>query len=39
MRTSGYKDNPTVAFFELFNEPTEYNGTLCTCTWTQWKED
>jgi endoglucanase len=33
-----YKDNATVAFFELFNEPTHYNGTLGTCTWTQWKE-
>src|SRR5687768_12425815 len=33
-----YKDNPTVAFFELFNEPTDYLGTLGTCTWNQWKE-
>ena len=33
-----YKDEPTVAFFELFNEPTVYNGTLGTCSWTQWKD-
>jgi endoglucanase len=33
-----YKDNSTVAFFELFNEPTDYHGTLGTCTWSQWKE-
>jgi endoglucanase len=33
-----YKDNTTVAFFELFNEPTTYNGQIGTCTWPQWKE-
>lgn len=33
-----YKDNATVAFFELFNEPTLYQGQLGTCTWEQWKE-
>lgn len=33
-----YKDNTTVAFFELFNEPTTYRGQLGTCTWAQWKE-
>jgi endoglucanase len=33
-----YKDEPAVAFFELFNEPTVYNGQLGTCTWAQWKE-
>lgn len=33
-----YKDNVTVAFFELFNEPTEYNGQLGLCSWSQWKE-
>jgi hypothetical protein len=32
-----YKDNTTVAFLELFNEPTVYNGRLGTCTWAQWK--
>ncbi len=33
-----YQGNNTVAFFELFNEPTTYNGQLGTCTWAQWKE-
>lgn len=33
-----YKTEPTVAFFELFNEPTIYNGQLGTCTWAQWKD-
>lgn len=33
-----YKDEPTVAFFELYNEPTVYNGQLGTCTWQQWRE-
>jgi endoglucanase len=33
-----FKGNNTVAFFELFNEPTVYNGQLGTCSWTQWKE-
>jgi aryl-phospho-beta-D-glucosidase BglC (GH1 family) len=32
-----YKGNSTVAFFELFNEPTVYNGQLGTCSWTDWK--
>jgi endoglucanase len=32
-----FKGNTTVAFFELFNEPTLYNGELGTCTWQQWK--
>lgn len=32
-----YKDNTTVAFFELFNEPTIQNGQLGQCTWAQWK--
>ena len=32
-----YRDHTTVAFFELFNEPTVYNGRLGTCTWAQWK--
>lgn len=32
-----FKDNPTVAFFELFNEPTVMNGQLGTCTWAEWK--
>ncbi len=33
-----YKDESTVAFFELFNEPTVYNGQLGICTWADWKE-
>ena len=33
-----YKDNPTVAFFELFNEPTTYGGKLGDITWAEWKE-
>ncbi|MBD0259819.1 MAG: glycoside hydrolase family 5 protein [Cytophagales bacterium] len=32
-----YKDNPTVAFFELFNEPTVMSGKLGDCTWPEWK--
>jgi len=33
-----YKGNNTVAFFELFNEPTTYNGQLGTCSWADWKQ-
>ncbi|MCB0534579.1 MAG: glycoside hydrolase family 5 protein [Saprospiraceae bacterium] len=33
-----YKAEPTVAFFELFNEPTTYHGQLGVCSWAQWKE-
>lgn len=33
-----YKNNNTVAFFELFNEPTLNNGELGTCTWGEWKK-
>ena len=32
-----YKDNSTVAFFELFNEPTTSGGKLGDCTWAEWK--
>lgn len=32
-----FAGNPTVAFYEIFNEPTLYNGTLGECTWPQWK--
>ncbi len=32
-----YGTNSTVAFYELFNEPTTYNNTLGTCTWEEWK--
>lgn len=38
MMSKHYKGNNTVAFFELYNEPTTYNGQLGTCTWSQWKE-
>lgn len=33
-----YKGNTTVAFFELFNEPTVMNGQLGTCSWREWKQ-
>ena len=33
-----YGNHPTVAFYELFNEPTLQEGNLGTCTWAQWKE-
>jgi len=32
-----YKDVPTVAFYELFNEPTTYNGQYGRVTWDEWK--
>ena len=34
---SHYKGNTTVAFFELFNEPTVINGQLGLCSWQDWK--
>ncbi len=39
-RTIGakYGKNPVVAFYELYNEPTTYNGQLGTSSWAQWKE-
>ncbi len=33
-----FKGNNTMAFFEVFNEPTTYHGQLGTCSWRQWKE-
>lgn len=33
-----YKGNSTVAFYELFNEPTRYNGELGKITWLQHKK-
>lgn len=33
-----YKENTTVAMFELFNEPTVMNGQLGICTWADWKQ-
>jgi hypothetical protein len=32
-----YKDVSTLAFFELFNEPTTDHGNLGVMTWQQWK--
>lgn len=32
-----FKGNTTVAFYEIFNEPTTYNGQLGTCSWVDWK--
>tara|TARA_R110002049_G_scaffold61453_5_gene163727 strand:- start:32715 stop:33671 length:957 start_codon:yes stop_codon:yes gene_type:complete len=33
-----YGDNHTVAFYELFNEPTTYNNRFGTISWNEWKE-
>ena len=33
-----YQNVPTIAFYEIFNEPTMYNGRLGQMTWEQWKE-
>ena len=33
-----YGENTTVAFYEIFNEPTTYHGQLGSITWDQWKE-
>jgi endoglucanase len=32
-----YKGNTTAALYELFNEPTDYNGTLGELSWSTWK--
>jgi len=32
-----YGKNTTVAFYELFNEPTTFNNQLGTLTWKEWK--
>jgi len=32
-----YQGIPTVAFYELFNEPTVYNNNLGTLSWDEWK--
>lgn len=34
---SRYKDNPVVAFYELFNEPTDYHGQLGKLSWPDLK--
>ena len=33
-----YGSNTTVAFFELFNEPTVMGGKLGECSWSDWKK-
>lgn len=32
-----YREVPAFALYELFNEPTEYNGTLGKASWKEWK--
>ncbi len=32
-----YEGNPTVAFYEIYNELNVYKATGSTCTWRQWK--
>jgi hypothetical protein len=32
-----YRGVPTIAFYELFNEPTVFNGTLGLASWEEWK--
>jgi endoglucanase len=33
-----FKGNNTIAFYELFNEPTTYRGQLGNVSWTDWKK-
>jgi hypothetical protein len=33
-----YSGNNTAAFYELFNEPTLFNGQLGSMSWSEWKE-
>jgi len=33
-----FAGNNTIAFYELYNEPTLYNGQLGSMTWDEWKE-
>ncbi len=33
-----FRGNNTVAFYEIFNEPTTYRGQLGTMTWPEWRE-
>lgn len=35
--SSHFTGNNTVAFYELFNEPTTYRGQLGNISWTEWK--
>lgn len=32
-----YINEPSVAFYEIFNEPTTFNGRLGDMTWSEWK--
>ena len=33
-----FNGNNTIAFYEIFNEPTTYRGQLGSMSWTEWKE-
>jgi len=33
-----FKGNNTVAFYELFNEPTQYGGMLGNVSWSEWRQ-
>ena len=33
-----FKGNNTIAFYEIFNEPTTYRGQLGTMSWSEWKK-
>jgi len=33
-----FRGNHTVAFYELFNEPTHFNGMLGAMSWSQWRD-
>ncbi|WP_197062539.1 glycoside hydrolase family 5 protein [Muricauda sp. MAR_2010_75] len=33
-----YGENPIVAFYELYNEPTTFNNRFGTVTWEEWKK-
>lgn len=33
-----YRGHNTPVFYELFNEPTTFNGLLGSCSWSEWKE-
>lgn len=33
-----FSGNNTVAFYEIFNEPTLYNGQLGSMTWSEWRK-
>ena len=35
---SHFKGNNTVAFYEIFNEPTHFFGLLGSMTWSEWKK-